>query len=60
MPRRAATVTQADVARAVRAAQQAGAVSVEVKPGGAIVIHLSPQSPQVTEAEVEPRKEIVL
>jgi hypothetical protein len=60
MPRRAATLTQADIARAIRAARQEDAASVEVKPGGAIVIHLSPQSPQVTEDRVEPTKEIVL
>lgn len=51
MPRRPATLTQADVARTIRAARQAGAAAVEVKPGGAMIIHLSPPSPQVTEAE---------
>ncbi len=30
MPRRPATITQADIARAVRAVKQAGAVEVEV------------------------------
>jgi hypothetical protein len=40
MPRRAATVTQADVARAIRAAKQAGAESVEVRPDGTIVVLL--------------------
>jgi hypothetical protein len=33
MPRRAATITQADVARVIRAAKQAGAAEVEVKIG---------------------------
>ena len=37
MSRRPATVTQADVARIIRAAKQAGAVSVDVPIGGAIV-----------------------
>lgn len=37
MSRRAATVTQADVARIVRAAKQAGAAEVEVRIGHAIV-----------------------
>jgi hypothetical protein len=33
MPRRPATVTQADIARAIRAARQAGAAEVEVRVG---------------------------
>ena len=37
MSRRPATVTQADVARIVRAAKQAGATSVEVPIGGVVV-----------------------
>lgn len=43
MSRRAATFTQADVARAIRAAKQAGAAEVEVKVGdrAAIIIRLS-------------------
>jgi hypothetical protein len=40
MPRRAATFTQADVARAIRAAKQAGAEYVEVRPDGRIVVVL--------------------
>jgi hypothetical protein len=36
MSRRPATVTQADVARAIRAAQQCGAGAVEIKPDGTI------------------------
>jgi hypothetical protein len=31
MPRRPATITQADIARAIRAAKQAGAAEVEVR-----------------------------
>ena len=38
MPRRPATITQADVARAIRAAKQAGADAVEVQPDGKIRI----------------------
>lgn len=53
MAYRAATITQADVARAIRAARQTGAATVEVKPGGSILIHLLPQSPQLTPAESE-------
>jgi hypothetical protein len=42
MPRRPAKVTQADVARVVRAAMQAGAAGVEVRPDGTIVVQLEP------------------
>jgi hypothetical protein len=41
MSRTPARFTQADVARAIRAAQQTGAGSVEVKPDGTISISLS-------------------
>jgi hypothetical protein len=40
MPRRPTTVTQADIARAIRAAKQAGAESVEVRPDGSIIVLL--------------------
>lgn len=40
MPRRPAKFTQADVARAIRAAKQAGADSVEMRPNGTIVVLL--------------------
>ena len=42
MPRRPATVTQADVARAIRAARQTGAGTVDVLPDGTIRIHMAP------------------
>ena len=58
MPRRPATVTQADVARAIRAAKQAGATGVEVKPDGTVVIMLRPgANPQPAVPSVEPEKE---
>lgn len=59
MPRRAATITQADVARTIRAAKQAGADTVEVVTiGGAkIIVRLTP-TPS-TEALAE-REEIIL
>ena len=38
MPRRPAVITQADVARAIRAAQQTGAAGVEIHPDGTIFI----------------------
>jgi hypothetical protein len=41
MTRRAALVTQADVARAIRAAKQAGAERVEVRRDGTIIILLN-------------------
>jgi hypothetical protein len=41
MPRRPALTTQADIARAIRAARQTGAASVEVHPDGRISIRLS-------------------
>jgi hypothetical protein len=40
MSRRAAILTQADVARAIRAAKQAGASTVEVRPDGIIIVHV--------------------
>jgi hypothetical protein len=59
MPRRPATITQADVARSIRAAKQAGASEVEVRMGerSKIIIRLSS-----TDAEPVPEKseEIVL
>ena len=45
MSRRPATFTQADVARAIRAAKQAGAVEVVVRSGEAtILIRISPST----------------
>jgi hypothetical protein len=41
MPRRPARTTQADIARAIRAAQQSGAAGVDVHPDGRISILLS-------------------
>ena len=40
MPRRPAAFTQADVARAIRAARQAGADRVEMRTDGTIVVIL--------------------
>lgn len=41
MSRRAAIITQADVARAIRAAKQAGAATVEVRPDGTIIVRVN-------------------
>lgn len=40
MPRRGAILTQADVARTIRAAKQAGATDIEVRPDGTMIVHL--------------------
>lgn len=40
MTRRAALFTQADIARAIRAARQSGADSVEIRSDGTIVVTL--------------------
>jgi|GraSoiStandDraft_16_1057320.scaffolds.fasta_scaffold3523299_1 hypothetical protein len=60
MARRPATVTQADIARAIRAAKQAGASEVEVRIGDrdAIIIRLS--STETRAHELEQSAEIVL
>jgi hypothetical protein len=46
MPRRPATITQADVARVIRAAKQEGATEVEVRMGdqASILIRIAPST----------------
>lgn len=59
MSRRPAAITQADVARIIRAAKQAGAAAVEVPVGDQIiVVRLSPST--APEAPADPKREIVL
>jgi hypothetical protein len=58
MGKRLAIITQADVARTLRAAKQAGADNVEVRPDGTIIVHLMADLSR--RAPIEPRKEIVL
>ena len=60
MPRRQATITQADIARAIRAAKQAGAAEVEVRfnEHSKIVIRLEPSTGDKTALETS--GEIVL
>ena len=61
MSRRHAKVTQADVARAIRAAKQAGAGDVTIRPDGTIVVALSPTSTAaLKEPELAPVVDIVL
>ena len=57
--RRPALITQADVARTIRAAKQAGAAEVEIRLGAAtIVIRIA--SSTGAETDLEPQREIVL
>jgi hypothetical protein len=58
--RRPAQITQADIARAIRAAKQTGAVEVEVRIGdqAAIVIRLNLSTGD--EKRLEPGEEIIL
>jgi hypothetical protein len=48
MPRRRATVDQASIARAVRAAKQAGASAVEVQQPDGVVIRILVNAPPLT------------
>lgn len=61
MTRRPAIITQADVARALRAAKQAGATGVEIKPDGTIFVRISPEMPPNDEATpIDRQRRIVL
>lgn len=62
MSRRPATVTQADVARAIRAARQAGLTVVRVvaRPDGVAIETADAPAPPPAKPEVEPRRRIVL
>lgn len=62
MSRTAARFTQADVARSIRAAKQAGAGAIELRPDGTIRISLvDPQTPaNNSTCPIEPDPEIVL
>jgi len=61
MSRTPARITQADVARAIRAAQQCGAGSVRILSDGTIAIDLQPEkASDKTDIQVEPEREIVL
>ena len=59
MSRRAACVTQADIARVIRAAKQAGAIEVVVKVGEqSFIIRLTSSTP--AESPLASAQEIVL
>ena len=60
MSRTPARVTQADVARAIRAAKQAGAGRVRVLTDGTIEIDLTGPAAEKVVKAVEPEREIVL
>ena len=59
MPRRPAQITQADIARVIRAAKQAGAIEVVVKVGDqSLIVRLTPSTG--VEVPLAPTEEIVL
>lgn len=61
MSRTAARITQADVARAIRAAQQCGAGAVKIMQDGTILIEPQPtKHREQVEKEVAERRRIVL
>lgn len=61
MPRRAASITQADVARAIRAAKQTGAGPVRIMPDGTILIDMQPAGRSNSQQnEVARDEEVVL
>lgn len=53
MPRRPAVITQADVARVIRAAKQAGAAEVEILVVGQskILVRINPSTPSILPLE---------
>ena len=61
MSRRPAKITQADVARTIRAAKQAGAAGVEVRPDGTIFVKLTEDGTSTgSDTHLDPGPEIVL
>jgi hypothetical protein len=59
MLRRPATITQADIARAVRAVKQAGAVEVEVHlEDGKVIARFAPSQSTCDRSALEPEQEI--
>jgi hypothetical protein len=61
MSRTPARVTQADVARAIRAAKQAGAGTVRILPDGTIAIDVQPANAvEPQENAIAPEREIIL
>jgi hypothetical protein len=60
MPRRRATVDQASIARAVRAAKQAGATAVEVQQPDGAIIRILVNTPALTPEHPSSDHDIVL
>jgi len=60
MPRRPALITQADVARIIRAAQQCGVGTVRVLPDGTICIDVQAAQGEKPESVVDEDEDIVL
>ncbi len=60
MSRRAASVTQADIARILRAAKQAGAAEVVVHVNGEPIVVRLIHTPQSEAPALAPKEEIVL
>lgn len=60
MSRTPARFTQADVARVIRAAKQAGGGQVELKTDGTIVVKLAPEAVESDGKALASIKEIVL
>ena len=61
MSRTPATIKQADVARAIRAAQQCGAGQIRITRDGEILIDPTPQKPREQDKiEVAPKRRISL
>lgn len=59
MSRRPATITQADIARIIRAARDAGAAEVELRINGEpVIVRLT--SSTGSDAPLAPRQEVVL
>jgi hypothetical protein len=59
MPRSAASITQADIARVIRAAKKSGAAEVEVRIGDTtILVRIAPST--ALEKPLEPKGEIIL
>lgn len=60
MSRTPAKFTQADIARTIRAAKQAGGGQVELRPDGTIVVKLSGEAVETEGAPLAAQREIVL
>lgn len=62
MGRKAAVITQAEIARVIRAAIKAEAAAVEVRPDGVIIVHVAATTVPARPGQSQPRpyKDILL